>query len=90
MSFTFCSVDDLKNISIGQALKINARYEDLKCENGKKFGFVAKKDDVVVVQRIKGSKLIVCFIEDTVPLSTKNREVYGEFIVELNQIQRFD
>lgn len=88
MAFSFCTVEDLQNISVGQGLQINARYEDLTRENGDIMPFVAKKDDVVIVKKHLTTKLLVCFYEDTIRLQTKNREIYGEFIVEPHHIQK--
>lgn len=90
MSYSYCSEDDFKKVSIGQELKINARYEDLMRENGERFSYIAKKDDVVVVQRKTKNGFIVRFYEDSARLKTKHREHYGEFIVEPWHIQKFD
>lgn len=89
MGFTYCTVDDLKRIAIGQELKMNARYEDLKRENGQEFGYVARKDDILIVQRKTETSLIVRFFEDEVSLNTRERESYGEFLVEPKHIQKF-
>lgn len=83
----YVSLEDFKQIRIGQSLKVNARYEDLRRGNWEIFPFVAKREDVVIVKRNLQTHLIVSFQEDMVPLSTKNREVYGEFIVERHHIQ---
>ncbi len=90
MSFTYCEEEDLKKVSVGQELKMNGRYEDLKKEDGADFDFVARKDDVVVVQSKTDSYLVVRFYEDTVRLRRNERENYGEFVVKPQHIQKFD
>lgn len=90
MNFSYCTNEDIKNIIIGQELKINGRYENLKREDGEEFPYVARKDDVVVVEKIKETYLVVRFFEDTVRLKTKDRENYGLFVIEPKHIQKFD
>lgn len=90
MSFTYCTEEDFKKVVVGQELKINGRYEDLFREDGSEFEFVARKDDVVVVQSVTSNYLVVRFYEDTVRLRTKERENYGEFVVKPQHIQKFD
>jgi hypothetical protein len=90
LSYSCCTADDFEKVSIGQELKINGRYENLRLENGQNFEYVARKDDIVVVQRKTKLGLIVLFYEDTVRLNTSRRENYGEFLVEYIHIQKFD
>lgn len=78
-----------EKVKIGQELKINARYENLKRESGDGFQYVARKDDVVIVRRKVNSGYVVSFFEDTVMLNRRNKEVYGEFVVEPINVQKF-
>lgn len=77
---------EFENIQVGDQIKINGRYENLNRESGERMPFVAKKDDVVVVEKILESQLVVRFFEDTVMLRKHHRETYGTFLIEAEHI----